>query len=96
MYLTRDWNSQTSGLLDYSESDDFISDFFDLDVKTASLFDQKSNMQSEGIPLSRQNIDRKINNHGYKMIETCKNNNIVILNGRFGYQSSKHRRLQIC
>ena len=90
MYLTGDWNSQTSGLLDYSESDDFISDLFDLDVETASLFDQKSNMQSEGIPLSRQNIDRKINNHGYKMIETCKNNNIVILNGRFGYQSSKH------
>lgn len=41
------------------------------------------------IPLARYNINKKRNNHGYRMINTCKNNERIILNGRCDMESSK-------
>ena len=44
-------------------------------------------MQSLGVPLHRQSRDKKTNNHGYRLLDICKNNNLVLVNGRFGPNS---------
>ncbi len=82
--LVGDMNAQTANLVDYTENDDFLDKYFDLDRDTLEFFDQKNAMLKEGIPLSRNSQDKKKNNHGYKLIEICKNNNLLIVNGRFG------------
>jgi hypothetical protein len=40
-------------------------------------------MVNSGIPLKRISRDKKKNNHGYKLLDICKNNNLVMMNGRF-------------
>ena len=39
-------------------------------------------MQQHNIKLERRSIDSKENNHRYKIIDLCKSNNLVIVNGR--------------
>jgi hypothetical protein len=36
------------------------------------------------VPLDRKSQDRKINSHGLRLIDICRNNNMFILNGRIG------------
>ena len=45
-------------------------------------------LKRKNIPLNRINVDNNaVNNWGRKLIDLCKNNNIVILNGRKGESS---------
>ena len=37
-----------------------------------------------GIQLHRTSMDKHTKNNGYRLVEICKNNNLTILNGRFG------------
>ena len=39
-------------------------------------------MQQHNIRLERRSLDSKKNNHGYKIIDLCKSNNLVLVNGR--------------
>jgi len=88
IFLCGDWNAQTSNLLDYSESDDFLNNHFQIDGDNAVFLNQEERMRSLGIPLTRLSADNKINNHGRSLIDTCKNN-LIILNGRLGFDSAK-------
>ena len=38
----------------------------------------------------RNNMDKKVNNYGLRLIELCKNSNLCILNGRGSSQSSQN------
>jgi len=49
---------------------------------------QKERMRSLRIPLTRLTADNNIINHGRLLIDTCKNN-LIILNGRLGFDSAK-------
>ena len=84
LYLFGDFNAQTGGLIDYTDCDEFLANMFDLDQETISFLDQKSRMEQNGIQLIRNSKDKKTNNHGYKLIELCKNNSVFIVNGRVG------------
>ena len=84
VFLFGDYNAQTGESLEYIETDDFLSDLFDYDQETINYLNQKPNMLKYNIPLKRKSMDKKKNNHGFRIIELCKNNNLVIGNGRLG------------
>lgn len=84
VFLAGDMNAQTANMKDYTECDTFLADHFDFDADTRDFLDQRAAMENLGIILNRVSQDSKKNNHGYKLIDICKNNNMVILNGRFG------------
>ena len=84
VYLVGDMNAQTAKMQDYTETDPFLSNLFDFDQETETFFDQKSNLERNGIMLDRASQDLKKNSHGYKLVDICKNNNLIIINGRFG------------
>ena len=81
--LCVDFNAQTAELPDYTTSED-LSEFLYFDNITTSYYDQKSAMETNSININRKSCDKKKNNHGYKLVDMCKNNNIFILNGRYG------------
>ena len=57
---------------------------FDIDDDIASFFDKTTILEDLGIPFDRVSRDNKTNNSGYWLTDLCKNNNIFIVNGRFG------------
>ncbi len=87
VYLFGDHNAQTEEMVDFTVCDDFLADLFDFDYDTINFLDQKAAMEHYGIELNRKSQDKKKNNHGYKLIDNCKNNNLIILNGRYGKDS---------
>lgn len=86
--LCGDFNAQTGNLPDYMSQDDFLSQYFDLDGDMTNYIDQKERIKQKGIQLTRNNLDCKKNNHGHQLINLCKNNNMIILNGRSGSNTS--------
>ena len=86
--LSGDFNAKTGQLRDYTERDDFLSDFFDFDSATSDFFYQAGKLESYGIPIERNSMDRHTNNIGHKLVDICKNNNLFILNGRMGHDRS--------
>ncbi|MEW8548531.1 MAG: reverse transcriptase family protein [Candidatus Thiodiazotropha sp.] len=86
--ITGDINARTAKLNDYVIADNFLSDYFDFDDETLSFFDKTNTLFHYGVPLNRANCDRKTNNNGHWLIDTCKNNNLFIVNGRIGKDKS--------
>ena len=48
------------------------------------FYDQKSTLESIGIQLNRKSQDNHTNNNDYRLVDICKNDNLTILNGRYG------------
>ena len=67
-----DFNAQTANLVDYTENYDFINNYFDLNEDAEYFINQKDVLVSSGINQQRMSMDKKLNNHGYKLIEICK------------------------
>ena len=89
--LCGDFNSRTSTSDDYIRADYFMNDFFgnfELMTENNDILDC---LNRNNISLSRTNPDKTTNSYGRKMIEFCKNNNIFILNGRLGNDTSKSK-----
>ena len=84
MFINGDLNSRSSQLPDFTLKDSFVSDMFEFDDSTASFFDKTPVLETMNIPLDRVSKDHKANTMGYWLIDTCKNNNLFIVNGRFG------------
>lgn len=82
--VSGDINARTAGLRDYVRADEFLSDIFDFDMETRSFFDKINVLEQLNIPTERVSKDTKTNNTGNWLIETCKNNNLFIINGRVG------------
>lgn len=57
---------------------------FEFDDNTSSFFDKTDILENLNVPLQRISKDTKTNNTGYWLIDTCKRNNLFIVNGRFG------------
>ena len=86
-----DLNSRTKDLSDFTEVDGFISDVFgteNLLSENASMFDC---FEQYDIPFESKSADNTVNQYGYSLIDFCKSNNLLILNGRIGddYRSPK-------
>ena len=82
--LTGDINARTAELRDFTEMDSFLADYFDFESETLEFFDQQAKLRLAGIPLQRKSKDKKTNNNGFRLLEICKNNNLLIANGRIG------------
>ncbi|MEW8548622.1 MAG: reverse transcriptase family protein [Candidatus Thiodiazotropha sp.] len=80
--LTGDFNARTGELRDYTERDDFLSDFFDFDTDTSEFFFQASKLEAYDMPVSRKSLDKHTNNIGFRLLDICRNNNLFIFNGR--------------
>ena len=57
---------------------------FDFDDGLTNFFDKTAILENQNIPLQRGTRDTKTNTSGYWPIDTCKNNNLFITNGRVG------------
>ena len=77
-------NARTAVLCDYIVADPLIADFMDFDQSTLNFFNQANILCSININKERISQDSKTNTNGYKLIDICRNNNLFILNGRFG------------
>ena len=82
--LTGDMNARTATLCDFITADSFIADLFDFDEETLRFYNQAEQLHTLNINKNRISRDKHTNNNGYKLIEICINNNLFILNGRFG------------
>ena len=80
-----DFNARTSNLNDFLMSDD---DNFDNSTHMY-LKESIERLNDLGIPLKRTNMDCKVNNNGYKLLELCTNFDLRILNGRIGQDTNK-------
>ena len=80
VFINGDLNGRSSQLPDFTLIDSFVSDLFDFDDSTASFFDKTSLLENMNIPLDRASKDHKTNTLGYWLIDTCKNNNLFIVN----------------
>ena len=78
-------NSRTGKLNDFLVSDD---DKFDNSFHM-HLKESIDMLNDLNIPLRRTNMDSKINNNGYKLLELCINFDLRILNGRVGQDINK-------
>ena len=68
----------------YTTADEFFSRHFDFDEELTSFYNKKSALEKLGIEVDRKSLDNKRNNNGFQLLEICKNNNLSILNRRFG------------
>ena len=89
--LFGDFNSRSKDLSDFTNFDDFISEFYgtqDLLEENAKSLDC---FECCNIPLNRKSADKVVNSCGYNLLEFCKSNNLFILNGRIGtdYEAPK-------
>ena len=82
--LTGDMNARTSQLCDFITADKTIADIMQFDPETLEFFNKSEELCKLDINKFRVSSDRNTNNNGYKLIDICINNNIFILNGRFG------------
>ena len=82
--LTGDMNARTGVLCDYVLADPLIADLMDFDEDTSNFYNQAELLPTLNINQNRVSQNMKTNNNGYKLIDICRNNNLFILNGRFG------------
>ncbi|KAK3098699.1 hypothetical protein FSP39_022200 [Pinctada imbricata] len=80
-----DFNSRTSTHSDIVYSDDFLCNQVGIDDELLEELNYvKLLIDAQIISYDRCNEDKVLNNYGRKLIDFCKSNNVVILNGRFG------------
>lgn len=70
LHLCWDFNAKPSELKNYTTSDSFLGNQFDLE--TQNFIDQKAVLEANNIKLNRSSMDKTVNSHGYKLIYICK------------------------
>ena len=84
VFLTGDFNAQTANMRDFTCSYTLLDKYLDFDQDTINNFDQEEFLIKSNITTNRASKDTKTNNTGFKLVDICKNNNLTILNGRYG------------
>lgn len=82
--LFGDLNSRTSNLKDYVLVDEFLSHMCDDDILRDENKETLYYFERDNVPLARNTSDKSTNTFGHQLLEFCRNNNMFILNGRFG------------
>ena len=75
--LLGDFNARTGVLQDHMEPNNILDDLSVFENELVYLYDN-------GFDLQRFSQDSNRNNYGYKLVEMCKNCNLLIVNGRIG------------
>ena len=88
MLLTRDLNSRTKNISEIAQTDTELLELCNIDSNDVENNDNSAYvvtiLEELGIPICRKSLDSKSNTSGHRLIELCKNNNLLILNGRVG------------
>jgi len=82
--ITGDANAYTATLPDFTEFDEYLTSYLDLDEETECSLNQINQLNEYDIPKDRSSKCTKINKSGRRLLEICKSNNLFILNGRIG------------
>ena len=82
-----DFNAQTGELVDFTSAEYFLSDRFHFDQQIIEFINHKSLLEIYKINLNRASKAKKKTNNGFRLINICKNNNVSILNGRYGHDN---------
>jgi hypothetical protein len=82
--LMGDFNARTGLLNDYCTYDDYTVKEYGLDAAFPFESSPDYVLNSLNLPLKRCSKDLKVNNHGVKLIDLCRNLNMLICNGRIG------------
>ncbi|MEW8546103.1 MAG: hypothetical protein AB2693_21495 [Candidatus Thiodiazotropha sp.] len=86
--LLGDFNARTSTRQDYIEVDELIAHEQNLDDIYNDFETQLSSLETTDMSVKRTSLDTKINNYGYQLLDFCKSQNVLIVNGRV-YPDSK-------
>ena len=86
--LLGDFNARTGTKEDFVNLDDFVCNATQLDDKNKQDFDL-SNLGRLGIDCNRYNYDKFVNNYGNRLLQLCKDLNLLIANGRVGQDKQK-------
>ena len=84
-FLNGDFNARTGKYADFIDADDFLSNLFEFDdsllefYNSSNLFNDLPNIARE-----RTSQDGICNKEGKALLDMCKTNNLLILNGRCG------------
>lgn len=81
--LLGDFNARTGVKEDFTNISDFICNAVQLDDVTKHEFDLV-NLDILGIDCKRYNKDKFVNNYGNRLLQLCKDLNLLIANGRLG------------
>ena len=73
---------------DYTIIEHFLCDHFHLEENTFSPCNNVDLLEQVHIPITRKSQCTKVNKTGTKLLEICKLNNLLILNGRLGKDST--------
>ncbi|MES9879996.1 MAG: reverse transcriptase family protein, partial [Sedimenticola sp.] len=82
VYLLGDINGRVSNLDDYTCVDEFLSDHFEFDADLTEHFNRYTALNSFNMTTKRTSQDTRTNKLGLKLLDTCKLNNLFIINGR--------------
>ena len=80
--LLGDFNARTSCIVDYTETDADIYEFLDINSEDVFQSDIVEQILKYNFALTRKSQDNKVNRYGRNLIECCKSNELIILNGR--------------
>ena len=78
VFLTGDFNAQTSNMRYFTCSDALLDKYLDLDQDTIDYFDQETFLLNHNISINRGSKDTKTNNTDYKIVDICKNNTLLL------------------
>jgi hypothetical protein len=84
VFLVGDVNARVAELADYLPSDPFLNELFEIDESSISHLDSYVILEKLSINLDRKSKDKRCNSHGLMLIDLCRNNNLFIVNGRYG------------
>ena len=82
--LMGDFNSRTGNKQDFLDADNFLADLFHFDDAMQQFFDISSILEQYKFSKNRKSKDSVVNNEGNRLLDICKSNNLIILNGRCG------------
>ena len=82
VYLVGDMNARVSNENDFIDADTFFSDYFDFDEESLRHFNKSDIFSLSFLSQKRANQDTAFNKQGESLLNICKSNNLLILNGR--------------
>ena len=82
--LLGDFNARIQTKEDFLDVDDFFAEHFNFDESLRQFYNISSLLENFNITKFRTSKDKTVNNEGNILLETCKSNNLFILNDRQG------------
>ena len=77
-------NARTFNKPDFHEEDEFFNNHFNYDDNMTDFFNVSSLLNNCKLSEMRTSQDQTVNNEGNLLLDICKSNNLLILNGRCG------------